>query len=303
MIVDRALTAALARLAAIPGLAVSERQLHHEVCRTLRPLAGPRVPGAWGLLAAGLLGGLATAALAAGATAVALGLARRLPYTRSPPIDDATFAAALARHTARHGRPAILAQRTGLHPGLTNREPDLWDYGMARALVLDDDDLAAALVATGVHLELGCAVFGLADVSPLPAPVLAMLARTPGARVFHLHDASHAALADLPRLRARLGLPLAVGLSAIGLRPAHARAMHLFTRTGAPPARDAVAALIGLAPRERAWLLAGHTCEVAAVPPLRLLRALRRLVLAVPRKSPPTRAQRRAGGFLTWPPP
>jgi hypothetical protein len=301
--IDRALTAAVARLAAIPGLAVSERQLYHEVCRTLRPIPGPRVPGAWGLLAAGLLGGLATTAIAAGTSAVALTLARNLPYTRSPPIDEASFAAALARHTARRGRPAILAQRTGLYPALTNREPDLWDYGMARALVLDDDDLAAALVATGLHLELGCAVFGLADAGPLPAPVLAMLARTPGARVFHLHAASHAALAGLPQLRARLGLPLSVGLAPIGLRPAHARAMHLFTRTGSPPARDAVAALIGLAPRERAWLLAGHTCDVAAIPPLRLLRALRRLLLGIRQPSPPTRAQRRAGGFLTWPPP
>jgi hypothetical protein len=307
MTVDHALALALTRLAALPGLFVSERQLYHEVCRTLRPFPGPRVPAAWGLLAAGLVraatrGPAAPVALGAAlCTGAALLLARRLPHTRTPPIDRPAFAAALARHTARHGRPVILAQRTGLFTDLAGREPDLWDYGMARALVVDDDDLAAALVATGVHLELGCAVFGLADASPLPAPVLAMLARTPGAKVLHLHAASAAALARIPGLRARLGLPSAVALAPVGLRPAHARALHLFSGTGTPPARDALAGL-DLTPRERAWLLAGHTCEVAAIPPLRLLRALRRLVLAIRRKAPPTRAQRRAGGFMTWPP-
>lgn len=297
--VDRALAAALARLAALPGLVVSERQLYHEVCRSLRPAFGPRAPGAWGLIAAGLTRGLAPAAIATGLTAAAYALTRRLPYTRTPPLDDATFTAALARHTARYGRPYNLAQRTALSPDLAGREPDLWDYGMARALVVDDDDLAAALVATGVHLELGCAVFGLADACPLPAPVLAMLARTPGARVLHLHAASADALASLPHLHARMGLPSSVTLTPIGLRPAHARAMHLFERTGARPPRDTVAALPDLAARERAWLLAGRTCEVAAVHPLRLLRSLRRLVLAVPRPGPKTRAQRRAEGFLT----
>ena len=297
--VDHALTAAVARLSAVPGLAVSERQLYHEVCRTLRPLAGPRVPTAWALVAAGLVAGPVPAALAAGATAIGLGLARRLPYTRTPPISDAEFTAALARIP----RPPILAARTALHPDLAGREPDLWDYGMARALLVDDDDLAAALLATGLHLELGCAVFGPADAAPLPAPVLAMLARTPGAQVFHLHAASPSALRALATLRDRLALPASVPLTPIGLRPAHARVMHLFARTGPRPPAAGLSGLAGLTPQERAWLQAGHTCEVAAVPPLRLLRALRRLLLGVRRKASPTRAERRARGFLTEPTP
>jgi hypothetical protein len=307
--VERALALALARLAALPGLVVSERQLYYEVCRALRPAPGLDVPGAWGLLGVGAVRALAGAgpwalAGAAAASGLALLAARRLPHTRTPPIDLPTFTAALARHTAAHGRPpALLAARPGVHLGLDGREPDLWDYGLARALVVDDDDLAAALLATGIHLELGCAVFGRRDAAPLPAPVRAMLARTPGARVLALHHADAASLAALPDLRARLGLPAQVGLAPVGLRPAHARALHLFAGTGTPPPADRLARLApGLTAAERRWLAAGHTAELAAVHPLRLLRSLRRLVLEIRRPSAPTRAARRAGGFMTVPP-
>jgi hypothetical protein len=54
-----------------------------------------------------------------------------------------------------------------------------------------------------------------------------------------------------------------------------------------------------LSPVERAWLDDGWSAEVASVPPVRLLRALRRIMLGIAPSAPslPTRD----AGFMTLP--
>ena len=309
------LTAALARSverAGWPGgVQYTERQLYYALCRTLRPLPRLTARQTPPALAAGLLPALlalnrppraAGLALAGGLAVGALHLLPRLPFTLSPPLTDEQFARALHDERARHGPPPGLLPPPAPSTGVTaGREPDLAAYGLPRLLICQGAAVAQMLLANRFHVELSCAVLSLEAATPLPEPVRAMLARTPAARVYLLHDASPAGLTAATTARARLALPPGPRLRAVGLRPAQALRLHLFARrSDAPPD---VATWPGLAPRERDWLAAGWWAEVEAVPPAQLLRALRRLM---PARAPVSRRRARLrpareAGFMSWP--
>jgi hypothetical protein len=307
----RAIHRSIARVREPASVRYTERQLYYEVCRTLYPTPGLPTPGA---LAVGTLGMLpALLALPRPRLALRLMLAnmlvagglrllRALPSTRDVPLPYADFLAAFASYRAQHGEPPGLlppAQPLQLRP--IGSEPDLLDYGLDRVLVCQSNEIAQMLLANRFHIEVKAAVTGLSD--GLPPPIRAMLARTSGATVFLLHDASAAGLSLAATLRERLNIPEAVQINPVGLRPTHAQRLHLFARRRAAETPAFYTWPAYLTPSEYAWLYAGWCTEVAALPPMRLLLRLRRIITdTVP---PPRRLysmrRDRSIGFLTWP--
>jgi hypothetical protein len=95
------------------------------------------------------------------------------------------------------------------------------------------------------------------------------------------------------------GLPV----TPLGLRPAHAAALHLSRIRGATGEPDAL--VDTLARWERAWLRSGRAVEVAAVNPARLLRTVHRLVRNQnrARRTLPRLRRLAAVGYLSWPDP
>jgi hypothetical protein len=148
------------------------------------------------------------------------------------------------------------------------------------------------------HMELACAVLALEDATPVPWHVRAMLGRARHARAYFLHDASPEGLAACDDLAARLRLPPGASLRAIGITPAHAMRLGLVAVRSRR--RDEAALPGSLSAAERAWLRDGWSAEVAAVPPARLLRALRRIMLGIAQPSAPARPARDTG-FMTLP--
>jgi hypothetical protein len=146
------------------------------------------------------------------------------------------------------------------------------------------------LVANRFHMELSCAV--VAEWPP-PAPFGAMLERARHPRVFALHDASVDGLTWADALRLRVSAPL----RDVGLTPSHAMRLRLIAHRGP---RRPIAPSPHLSPVERAWLADGWSAEAAALPPARLLRALRRIMLEIAARTPPAPPHRDAG-FLTMP--
>lgn len=214
-------------------------------------------------------------------------LAEGFPRTAPAPISFEAFRRALDAA----GRPAGLVGETAPEPlPLEGREPDLAAYGLPRMLVCQDPGLARMLVANGFHMELSCAVVA---AWPPPAPFGAMLERARHPRVFALHDASAAGLAWMESLRLRVSAPL----REIGLTPSHAMRLKLIAHRGPRRQLDPSPHLSTV---ERAWLADGWSAEAAALPPARLLRALRRIMLEIVPRSQPTPPHRDVG-FLTMP--
>ena len=261
-----ALVSEAARSASRPdGVAYTERQLYYEACRLLRP-PDP---------AAGF------------------------PHTAPAALAVDEFREALLDLTAEHGPPAGLLAGPVREPlPLEGREADLAAYGLPRLLVCEDAGIARMLVANAFHMELSCAVVALAGAEPLPWQVRTMLARTRRARAYFLHDAGPEGLAACDDLERRIHLPRGVTLSAVGLTPAHAMRLRLVAARA--PRRAATSPQAPLTPAERAWLDDGWSAEVTSVPPARLLRALRRIMLGIappPAPAPPARDT----GFMTLP--
>jgi hypothetical protein len=185
-------------------------------------------------------------------------------------------------------------------PAPPEREPDLADYGLPRLLICQREDTARMLVANEFHMEAVCAVLGARAASPVPDTVRAMLGRTPGARVYLLHDASPEGLAFAAGFGSEAGLPDGVPVTPLGVRPSHAWRMHLFASRGALSVAETPCWPVYLTPRERAWLEAGWRAEAASIAPARLLRALRRILLG-PVSAPARPGSYRNLGFMTWP--
>jgi hypothetical protein len=259
---DRALGLAIARAAAPGTIRYTERQLYYELCRVLRPLHAAP---------------------------------RRPGFTVRPPVRYERFTAALDR---RDPPPGLLVAGTA-----PRRNPDppaeLFDYGFPRLLVCQDAAIAAMLLANELHMESACPVFHLADLPPDPRLTRAL--RAGGATVHVLHDASAAGLAAVARVR-QVFAEEGLRVNALGLRPAHAVALHL-TAVRRPPGNAADPAdPADLLAWERRWLRSGRVAEVASVNPARLLRTVHRLVRGQSRlRSRPSLRELRAAGFMTWP--
>lgn len=303
----------IAHLENAGGLVYSKRQLYYECCRSLRPLPLPQLRRQPWLFGLPLLASLppdrrparVTRRLAlAYSMLLALTAARRMPFTLATPLAEEDFQHVLHDHLHRHGAPPGLLQPTPLAPALAlaGREPDLLDYGLPRLLICEDPRIAAVLRANHVPLELSCTLLSLEEARNLPPEIAVTLQQAAGARIYLLHDATPAAMDLLADPAAQIALPQGIAVQALGLRPRHAWRLHLFAGRGPalPQAGNWPSALTAA---EQRWLRAGWRTEVAAVPPLRLLRALRRLLIGAPPERPwrYNLARDRAIGFFTWP--
>jgi len=212
---------------------------------------------------------------------------RRPRFTLPAVIGPARFEAALARL----GDVPGLLPEAAPPPPARPEPPDLYDYGLPRLLVCQDASIAAMLLANGLHMESACPVFAAADL-PLDTRLMATL---DGATIHVLHDASPVGVSTVEQVRAAFP---GIAVNPLGLRPAHAAALHLPTGRGAGGPGPAT-----WLPWERRWLAAGHLAEVAAVNPARLLRTVHRLVRGIARVRPPLPKLRqiRGIGYLSWP--
>lgn len=285
--VSTALATAVMQVAEPGGLAYTERQLYYELCRALSPGWRRRLPGLRRLPIAWL---------------------HRLPrqlVTPLPPLTYSQFQAALADYRTTQGPPPGLLTQPRTHffdPKA--QEPDLFDYGLPRLLLVQQPMVAAMLLANYFHMDLPCAILPLAAATPLPDAICAMLVRAGEAQVYLLHDATAEGLALTQSLRTALALPDRVGLTLLGLRPRDAIRLHLFALQGPIPSIDQNIALVKhLTPSERTWLRAGYRSEIEALRPAHLLRALRRS-LTPPRVLTQSTGNARPTvetGFMSWP--
>lgn len=304
--------------AAAPGhVRYTSEQLYYTVCRLLRPAPGLLAAPALLAFAAGLGPALlslrrprraAWLATADGALVGALWLARTLPYTRPVPLSFEHFRAALADHCTSYGAPdGLLPPAAPVQLAPPAAEYDLFDYGLARVLICQSDEIAQMLLANMAHMEMRCAILGLSSGAPLSEVLHPMLARTPEAAIFFLHAASAEGLALAATLRERLQLPASlrhVAVASIGLRPLHAMRLHLFAARTPAAAQPAISPAWLISQRERHWLRQGWRTEVAAMPPAELLLKLRRIVggRVPPRPGLVARLRGvRQNGFMTWP--
>jgi hypothetical protein len=188
---------------------------------------------------------------------------RRLRFTVPAPIGYARFERALGRW--RGEVPGLL---TAPRPPAPVPPPEVFEYGLPRVLVCQHREIADMLLANGLHMESVCPVFAVDDL-PLDPRFRAALEAGSG-RVYVLHD-THAPVDAVTRWAEQ------VPVVALGLRPVHARALHLPT--------------------------VGATAEVAAVNPARLLRTVHRLVREQyrPRRTLPRLRRLAAAGYLSWP--
>jgi hypothetical protein len=254
------------------GLFYTERQLYYAVCREYVPAP----------------------------VRAMLARLRWAPFTLPVPISFARFTDAFAAWCAQHGQPpGLLREATpAAAVSLTGREPDLTAYAFAKVLLCQSTALAAMLRANGATMEFGCPI--LAADEPLPAAIADGLARAPAARALLLHDASPTGLQAGATCAAFL--PANVRLMPLGLRPVHAARMHLFAQRNAEATlnRPVPSDLTGA---EQHWLAGGWTAEVAAVPPIILLRVLRHGLSGAPPQPTLRERLRRlpTAGFMHWP--
>jgi hypothetical protein len=234
---------AIERAGSPGGIRFTEQQLYYELCRGRQPWHRlPRRPG----------------------------------FTIRSPVSLSRFAAALRRHGTI---PGLLPDQ--LPPGPTpSQVPDeVFDYALPRLLICQSPSIAAMLRANDLHLESACPVYALMDLPLDPRLRSALKAGHDShggtGTVYVLHDASEFGTQTVERVRKWAGdLPVCP----LGLRPEHARALHL-------PAR------------------CKETVELAAVNPARLLRTVHRLVRGYGRVRPSESRLRqvRSSGYLSWP--
>jgi hypothetical protein len=190
---------------------------------------------------------------------------RRLRFTVPAPIGYARFERALRRWPGEVPGLLTAPRRPAPAP-----PPEVFGYGLPRVLVCQHREIADMLLANGLHMESVCPVFAIDDL-PLDPRFRAALEAGAG-RVYVLHD-TNASIDAVTRWAEH------VPVVPLGLRPVHAKALHLPTNQ--------------------------NTAEVAAVNPARLLRTVHRLVREQyrPRRSLPRLRRLAATGYLSWPDP
>jgi len=219
---------------------------------------------------------------------------RRPAFTVPAPVGYRRFQAMLERWPG-----AVPGLLTGPREPAPAPAPEVFDYGLPRVLLCQHRGIADMLLANRLHMESACPVFALDDL-PLD-PRLPDSVRRGDGRVYVLHDASLAGLAAVAAVRGWAG---EVPVAPLGLRPAHAAALHL-PRIRRRQANGTDAPGESLEPWEVRWLRSGRAAEVAAVNPARLLRTVHRLVRNQSRRRRTLPRLRRlsAAGFLSWPDP
>lgn len=223
----------------------------------------------------------------------------RVALTLPPPLSPTAVARGLQHWIDRHGKPAGLLPAHPAPAGAAASHPwtELDHYGLPQALVCQDAAIAAMLRANAFDLELACPVFTVRDW-PLPAAIIAALRRANRPRILVLHNASAGGLDLASQLMAMT--PPDISVQPIGLRPRHAKALRLCADRRLPP--SSLSGLV-LTNDEARWLQRGWQADVAAVYPIKLLRALRAIVYATP--TPISWRERWryfvTSGFMSWP--
>ncbi|MCS6939137.1 MAG: hypothetical protein NZM94_07700 [Roseiflexus sp.] len=305
---DAALECSIAH-AGMGGVRYTRRQLYYEVCRTLLPQSRVFTAASQATAVAGSSLTLALrrphplwiGAMSASLLMTFPFLVRRLPFTLTPPVTETAFDNALAEYRAHRGDPAgLLPDDVPPSVALDDREPDLYDYGLAYVLVCQDATIARMLRANFLHMEMSCAILSLEEASPLPDALIAMLMRAAAPRILLLHDASPEGLRFVADAATLLDLPRGFRVRALGLTPMHALRRHLFAIRRSEPAEHLPASLSLI---ERAWLRAGYRAEVAALRPVTLLRTLHRVVRPTRRHESWFSSLRRwrTTGYMSWP--
>ena len=220
------------------------------------------------------------------------------PLNWPAPIDPARFAAKLKVHMARYGRPRGLlpADMPAQSLVTSSLSSELAGYGLPVVLLCQRPVLATMLQANGLPLEAACPILPLQE--PL-APLLAGMLAKSGGRVLFLHDADSSGLRLATELPTRLALPPQVRFNALGVTPAQAQHLGLTMLRETPT----TSLPMSLSAKETAWLQKGKVAEPEALPPLQLLRALKRLIEGPSgqRNLRERLARARSIGFMTWP--
>jgi hypothetical protein len=281
----------------------TERQLWYELNRRLLkkvfwrrpwgPIAGTSVVG--GILTVGLSGGaliIPGVLLGIGGLALGAAMSRRAASSspQRPVLEHGAYRLVyLDVWIATHGAPEKLVREEKTdHDESRSLPPDVTQYSFDRALVVEDSQTAAMLVANRFHFENNCAILSIdgfpfgkrrvlwtdGNSAPVRDTVMDMLRRNPQLKVFALHSASLAGCTMPGQLRDQAWFPdSGVQLIDLGLRPSHAQKMRMMSLEASPvQLPDAVRG--ALQPDEVRWLEEGNSAELAAVRPAKLMRAI-----------------------------
>lgn len=283
--IKKTLQLSIENLQSFGRLYFTPRQLFYEVCRQNNSLIGfgkrtaltlfgiSTVPTI--LLAKNKLGLLAASGLAFGTLAAI----RQMPYTLPTPFSFTEFERFLDVYLHKNEIEGLLKIEKEIK-FVENFPSDLELYGLPRILICERDEIAQMLRANQFHLQTSCAVLSLREAKPLSKSYKKMLNKAEKPQVFFLHNASIEAFSILQNLIETLELDEKIPLRPLGLRPVHARRLHLFTEKKSFGEID-LSEFDFLTESEKNWLNRGNSAEVSAVAPVRLLRVLRRLILGL----------------------
>ena len=223
---------------------------------------------------------------------------KKLHPHRTTKLDAWLFRTYLSRWQEAHG-----AVKNMLPPYTENAcaswelfaSSDVFDYSFDRAVVTDNAEIAAMLVANNFHFENNCAVLSVDGFPGAQAEtIMAMLRRNPNLTVVAVHDASKSGAQLSQTLRKPHWFPdPSVKIIDVGLLPRHARKLRApVVEAAAVPARiwtlDARlaaadnsqqpcathSAALYLRPKDQVWLDQGHVIELATIRPAQLMQAL-----------------------------
>lgn len=287
---ERKLEIGLANLRSFGKLSFTPKQLFYEFCRVNSLPIGlePKIAAAvFGLSAIPSIFiakqsqtkaiGLLTASAAVLGT---LALFRTIPHTLKPPISWNEFENLLLIYL-RNNEISELLEIENEVEFLNEFPSDLMLFGLPRILICESDEIAQMLRANDFHLETPCAVLSLRETTPLNNAFQQMLSRAETPQVFFLHDAGSQGFSLISNLRQTLELNEEIPLRSIGLRPVHARRLHLFARKTQNNFQVNLDDFAYLTDGEKRWLERGFTAEVSAISPARLQRVLRRIILGL----------------------
>lgn len=284
---EKPLQKSLANFESFGKLYFTPKQLFYEFCRNQRAPIGLEAKTAvtlFGLSAIptmifakskpkNALGLLTASALSLGSLAIF----RHIPHTLSPSIAWNEFQENLFDYLQNNEIDRLLKIKKDVT--FADKIPDdLTLYGLPKLLICERCEIAQMLRANQFHLQTPCGVLSLREASPLSENVQKMLLSAEEPQIFFLHDASSQAFGLIPNLHQTLALKAEIPLRPLGLRPVHARHLHLFAQRNVALNND-FSEIDYLDESEKTWLKNGFTAEVSAVSPVRLLRVLRRLIL------------------------
>lgn len=282
---EKSLEKSLANLESFGRIYFTPKQLYYEFCRQQHSPIGIKPKTAATIFGFSVIPTIffrknKLALLSASALVLgALPTFRKLPHTISPSISRQKFEKLLAEYLENSRIENLLEAKMETH--FNNTTPkDLTLYGLPNLLVCESDEISQMLRANQFHLQTPCGVLSLNEASPLSENFRKMMSNAENPQVFYLHDADLESYSLLPNLREKLGLDDKISLRILGLRPIHAKRLHLFAEKKRVEFAD-LDSLDFLDESEKKWLRSGNSAEVSAISPVRLMRVLRRLILGL----------------------